>query len=197
MISVDLIEQAVNQGKGTNDLWSIAFQALAVVGAVLGALGATIGFALTRYWNIRDRRADQRERAEVARNADRAKQRDILYESLKWFEGGIQKRSIGIAVVNTSWTAFPEFQGLWIEVFVNQAIYLLSASDQKDKSHEHDNLRRIMELVVSQRALVQRESRDILLQTIESKLTGQITEGLTLTPNLKNHLTEWKRVLGS
>ena len=114
----------------------------------MGGIGGAIGFFLTRIWNNRDRQADRREREMAAKEAERSKQRDVLYESLKWFEGGIQRRSIGIAVVNTSWSAFLEFRPLWTEVFASQAVYLLTASDEGTKPHEHDNLRRIMELLV-------------------------------------------------
>jgi hypothetical protein len=145
-----------------------------------------------RYWAKRDRDADAREREQAAKDAERARHRDILYESLKWFEGGTQKRSIGIAVVNTSWPMFEEFRPLWVEVFANQAIYLLTVSDQKDKPHEHDNLRRIMEVVIREHSLLQPESYRIVLHTIEEKLKGQPSGGLTLTEELKARLSNWK-----
>lgn len=188
MLSADLMAQVAAREMSSKDAWDVAFGALAVVGTALAAIGAIIAFFLKRYWDKRDREADLRERSQ-------ARHRDILYESLKWFEGGTQKRSIGIAVVNTSWGTFEEFRPLWIEVFANQAIYLLAASDQKDKPHEHDNLRRIMAVVVDQRALLEANSRTILLQTIDDKLKGQIAGGLTLTFELKNRLTQWHKAL--
>ncbi|HYN81705.1 MAG TPA: hypothetical protein VES88_09410, partial [Gemmatimonadaceae bacterium] len=121
MLSADLLAQVPAQGMPSRDVWEVAFSALAVVGGVLAALGAIIAFFLKRYWDKRDREADLRERAQAAKDADRARHRDILYESLKWFEGGTQKRSIGIAVVNTSWHTFDDFRPLWTEVFANQA----------------------------------------------------------------------------
>jgi len=191
-----LVQQAASQlTKGEGELLYWAFQALIVVGSVLGAAGAVIAFFLTRYWNSRDRAADKRERAISEKEAERSKQRDVLYESLKWFEGGTQKRSIGIAVVNTSWNAFEEFRSLWIEVFANQAIYLLTASDQAEKPHEHDNLRRIMDLLVQQSSRIKKETNELLADTIDRKFNGLIPGGLTLTAELKMRLESWHKVL--
>jgi len=170
--------------------WKITFTALAVVGSILGAIGGVIAFFLTRYWDKSDRDLAIRERAQAAKEADRAKYRDILYESLKWFEGKTQRRSIGIAVVNTSWDEFTEFRPLWIEVFANQAIYLLTGADEKEgKAHEHDNLRRIMEKLVAQRSVLKDDTRDVLVQTIDAKLHGEIGGGLTFT---NEQLEEWR-----
>src|SRR5881227_3524498 len=81
----------------------LVLRVLGVAGSILLALGAVIGFLLRRYWAARDREIGIRERALAAKDAERAKLRDVLYQSLKWFEGGTQNRSVGIAVVRTSW----------------------------------------------------------------------------------------------
>jgi len=165
-------------------VWSIIFKAFAICGGILSALGATIGFLLKHYW-------DSREAEFARREADRLRLRDILYESLKWFEGKSQKRSIGIAVVATSWPHYPEFQPLWMEVYANQAIYLLTASEQGEKLHEQDNLRRILDALATNRALITPASRRILCDTIAAKLRGDISGGLTLSDGLARSLTEW------
>jgi hypothetical protein len=174
-----------------NEVWQVVFSALGVVGFVLAAIGGVIAFFLKRYWDNRDRDAEKREQVLAANEAERLKQRDVLYESLKWFEGRTQKRSIGIAVVNTSWRDFPEFRALWIEVFVNQAIYLLTGSEQGTKPHEHDNLRRIMEVLVRERVCIGEDSKVLLHSTIDQKLSGQVTGGLTLTDELEGRLKNW------
>lgn len=170
------------------EMYEILFRVVAGIGAILAASGAVIAFFLTRYWNNRDRRS-------AAAENDRLKQRDILYESLKWFEGGTQKRSIGIAVVNTSWNSYEEFRLLWIEVFLNQAIYLLTTSEEKTKLHEHDNLRRIMELLVREKNLIAEQSKILLINTLEQKMQGKASGGLALTDDLKTKITNWLSIL--
>lgn len=164
-----------------HQVYDIALRVLSVVGGVLAALGATAAFLITRYWNNKDREY-----------AERSKLRDILYESLKWFEGGTQKRSIGIAVVNTSWASFEDFQPLWLEVFANQAIYLLAGSNQGTDAHEHDNLRRIMEVLVRERQRIGPETASLLLNTLADKDSGGISSGLAPTPELKARLKGWR-----
>ena len=158
-------------------VWDVVFKAVAVGGAVIAALGATVAFFLTRYWNKRDAEASARE-------VMRVRDKEILYESLKWFEGRTQNRSIGIAVVSTSWTKYPEFRELWIEVLANQAIYLLTASKQADKQHEHENLRRIMEILTREVALLTNSTRIVLISTIEQKSRSTYPGGLELTSEL-------------
>jgi hypothetical protein len=174
----------------------LILEALTVVGGALAGLGALVGYFLTRYWYNKDRSADQRERAQAAIAAEQSKLRDILYESLKWFEGGTQNRSIGIAVVKTSWKTFEDFQPLWLEVLANQAIYLLAASDQGTKAHEHENLRRIMNLAVSNKDRLGRENLDLLCSALKEKHAGVTPGGLSLTPVLKGRITDWLSDLG-
>jgi hypothetical protein len=177
------------------DVVEASFKALAVVGAILASLGAMIGFFLTRYWNTRDHAAEKLERVRASSEAERTNVRNILYESLKWFEGGTQRRSIGIAVVKTSWKAFEEFRALWLEVLVNQSIYLLTASKQERKPHEHENLRRMMELIVREKSILDVESLKTLCSTLEEKLASHTQSGLTMTPELKTRLADWQTQL--
>jgi len=187
----------LQDGSGQNtlakpiDTYDLIFRVLGVAGSILLALGGVIGYLLNRYWAARDRDIGRRERKLAGKDAERAKLRDVLYESLKWFEGGTQNRSIGIAVVRTSWELHPEFHKLWIEVLANQVIYLLAAQEPKDRPHENENLRRIMETLLRESALIDTETYRILCDTIRRKSNGEITEGLPLTPNLKNRLDQW------
>ena len=161
----------------------VAFKALTVVGAIFAAIGAVVGFFLKLYWDNRARKAEARDR-------ERLKQVEILYASLRWFEGRTQNRSIGIAVVNASWSLFPEVQPLWIEVFANQAIYLLTGSKQGEKEHEHENLRRILDVLVREHSRISPGTKDVLSVLINKKLDLEITTGLTLTTALKQRLKE-------
>lgn len=84
----------------------------------------------------------------------RAGMKRMLLESLKWFEGGIQKRGIGVAIINGNWEEFEDLRATWISVLVSQAVYILSKSyeieDRKPKflpEHEFLNLERILALL--------------------------------------------------
>jgi hypothetical protein len=138
MLPSFVLLQQMDQPLLAKDVVGALLRAVSIVGVAIGAIAGLIGFFLKRYWDVRDKRAASRERK-------RANMREVLYESLKWFEGGTQKRSIGIAVVDASWKDFKEFHPMWVEVFANQAIYLLLESKNMAVAHELDNLRRLLE----------------------------------------------------
>jgi hypothetical protein len=181
----------------------LAFKLLAVVGVVLGAVGATIAFFLKRYWDKRDKRQQQeweRKKAEwqaaqdrlLATEGSRDRLRDILYESLRWFEGESQKRSIGISVVDASWDVFPEFRPIWLAVLANQAVYLLIVSEQKDKAHEIMNLARIMRMLVEQKANLDLVALEAVLEALKKRIEKTATSGLWVKDQ---DLMDWQNAL--
>jgi hypothetical protein len=99
-------------------------------GFAIGLVAALSGFGIAAYTASRTADANQRARLETH-----------LYDSLKWFEGGTQKRSIGLSVVEGNWSS-DSMHNTWRGVLVNQATYLLSVSDS-DTDHERQNLERI------------------------------------------------------
>ena len=167
------------------DVLDAVFKSATAVGAMLAAIGTAIGFFLKRYWDTRDREAAATRAEAAAIEERRTRERDILYGSLKWFEGGTQNRSIGIAVVNLSWSRYSEFHSLWVEVFANQAIYLLAASKRDDKEHEQDNLRRLLDLLQREEQLLAPETRSVLSDTLERKLANKIVDGVVFNDKLK------------
>jgi hypothetical protein len=169
----------------------LAFRVLAVVGTVLGAIGAIIALLLKRYWDVRDkgkelewnhREAESQaiQARQLAKEASRDRLRDILYESLQWFEKGSQKRSIGISIVDASWSLFPEFQSIWLAVLANQAVYLLAVSKQNDDAHEIANLRRIMRVLVREKAHLDPMALQTVSETLDKKTQKKITSGLSI-----------------
>src|SRR5262245_22042952 len=136
------------KGAGLSPEVELALRLVAFIGAVLGALATAVAFFLKRHWDKKDTKLKAahehrlalrhqewatkqsewkaaRER-ELTRKASRDRLRDILYASLRWFEEGTQRRSIGISVVEASWDLFPEFRTVWLGVLTNQAVYLLA-----------------------------------------------------------------------
>lgn len=72
-----------------------------------------------------------------------------LFEALSWFSGKTQRRNIGISVVEGYWDEIPHLRGILISLLVNQAIYLLRESKQRESEHERNNLCRIMRLLLN------------------------------------------------
>lgn len=190
-------------GSPTSSEVEVAFRLLAVVGGVLAALGASIALFLKRYWDTRDKRQQQEwdgKRAEwqaaqdqrLAREASRDRLRDILYESLRWFEGESQKRSIGISVVDASWELFPEFQPIWLAVLSNQAVYLLIVSEQKDKAHELMNLGRIMRMLIEQRTNLDIVALESVRDALKRRTEKTVTSGLWVK---EEDLKDWQKAL--
>jgi len=80
--------------------------------------------------------------------------KSLLLDSLKWFEGGIQKRAIGISIIDGNWKGFVDLKATWISVLASQAVYILSKSYEEEKGkpvflpeHEFLNLERIIKLL--------------------------------------------------
>jgi hypothetical protein len=120
----------------------------ALAGAAVAGL-ASLGAGVLGY--VERRRASaETERWRHEEYAQRSQERleANVYRALDHFAGKTQVRSIGIAVVEGSWTQVPEMHPVLVPMLANQVIYLLSESGQDDAAHEVDNLRRLVDLLV-------------------------------------------------
>jgi hypothetical protein len=149
-------------------------ETIALIVPWITAFAAISGFFIQQYWQ---------------------KQRDIrnlLYTGLSWFEGDTQKRSIGIALIEASWSQDKVLQQAWRSVLTNQAIYLIGRSKQLDAPHEIDNLDRIMDIIRSRKLSTKRQVKqlnDILTTKINNK--GDVP-GLKLESHFQNNiLQDW------
>lgn len=89
------------------------------------------------------------------KSLEEQKTKEQLFNALKWFEGGVQKRSIGISVIEAHWQTYKDLKPVWITLLTNQAIYLLTESSERDNDVERDNLDRIMNLILSVKELLE------------------------------------------
>ena len=161
---------------------------------VLGALGGLVAVLVQRYWHRKDdelsrsraaedrRRADERldnERQVARETAEREKFLSHALDSLRWFEGKTQRRSIGIGIVEGNWVRFPELQCTWTAVLANQAVYLLSESGEDDAQHEVANLHRIMGLLSRAEVRFSQVQCESLSAALQKNAKGAGLRGVT------------------
>ena len=124
--------------------------------------------------------------------------RSQFVDSLKWFEGKTQKRSIGLAIIEANWGDHKDLQKTWTSVLVNQAIYLLTKKSKDKKSaeksndkildpHESDNRRRIREL------LTKAKQKGKLSQPQQEKLQEALESADPKTMN-DDEVKAWKKI---
>jgi hypothetical protein len=104
------------------------------------------------------------------------KNREIFLDSLGWFEGGTQKRNIGIAIVESEWDKKDnkDFRSRWTSVLTNQAVYLLTRKPTKGKEkepvfHEEQNLIRIMDILMEKADVKENYKNEFLFLTYAFK----------------------------
>lgn len=158
---LDSLEKAVSSVSKTN-IFIQSFTLLLVAG---------IGAYMTRY--------------QLKHNKEQ-RDNELLIESLKWFEGRAQTRSIGISLVESKWQAKSDFRTRWISVLVNQAILLLSRKDPLGLIHDKANLYRIMSFLMSKSSFVKGLDRTLLSNTLKEYPDGErgetgISDELLLT----------------
>jgi hypothetical protein len=172
-------------------------------GLIVGAIIAAVAGVVAQWFSIRE---SKRSQAQVVLESQRTR----AQEALEWMTGESQRRNVGIAAIEASWTRWQdgEFQNLVIPVLCGSATYLLSASDQTDKGHELYNLDRIMALLTERseaRYLATfRDGYDAVMRAVRdnAKYAGMTTEqrtklrhtGLFVDPN---KLTGWESRLAS
>ncbi|QDT94826.1 hypothetical protein [Gimesia aquarii] len=103
----------------------------AIIGASVGVLG--LFFAGFQQW------LGYKERSQQHRD-------NAIFQAFQWFEGGTQKRNIGISIIEGLWHESPHLRGIFVPLLINQAIYLI-AEKPNHPAHEKNNLDRIIELL--------------------------------------------------
>jgi len=158
------LETVVQSLKAKNDKfhekgWSDPTVVLAVSALFLSICSLAFSFyqfrrnrADTLCWKERDMRASRQAK---------------LLDTLSWFEGGIQKRATGIAVIEGHWSDQPELQLTWASILVTQAVYILDKPEPKLPQHEVSNLTRIF-------ALLKRAQTDISREKLGPDFFSQI-----------------------
>jgi hypothetical protein len=126
----------------------------------------------------------------------RSKRDSYLFQAFQYFDGGTQRRNIGVAIIEGLWQEAPHLQGLFVPLLVNQAIYLLLGSEQSEAPNEQDNLRRIMGLVTTPAGPSKGFAGHYreLLRAIKDKKAGPTRAGVNVDGK---NLDEWAERLTS
>jgi hypothetical protein len=78
----------------------------------------------------------------IERRAARDDER--LAKTLDYFDGGSQKRSIGISLVEGLWIHQPRFHSVLAPLIANQIVYLLLSTESRDPHNERNLVRMFM-----------------------------------------------------
>jgi hypothetical protein len=121
-----------------------------------------------------------------------AREQERLAKTLDYFDGGSQRRSIGISMIEGVWIQNRRFRNILIPLIANQIVYLLLSTDSKD-AHNERNLERLVMLFKAIPNLRQPDhDREDVCKAIERKYAGE-TKGI---PVSKPTLRMWAKDLG-
>jgi hypothetical protein len=73
-----------------------------------------------------------------------AREEDRLGKTLDYFDGGSQRRSIGISLIEGIWLSKPRYRDIIVPLISNQVVYLLLSSDSHDAHNERNLVRLVM-----------------------------------------------------
>jgi hypothetical protein len=130
----------------------------------------------------------------VAAFTFRQKADELFLAGLQYLEGGSQKRNLGIAALELSWSS-RRHRRVIAPLLVGVALYLLSESKQQDAAHEIENLRSIMKLLTSKkgRSCLGADQRTTLLQVLRKRY-GESDRGQGLWVE-KRELDDWIKLM--
>jgi hypothetical protein len=98
------------------------------------------------------------------------------------------------AVLEGYWEEVPELRGVLVPLIVNQTIYLLTQSDQKEARHERDNLERLIDLLRRYGTLGGNfpHQHQRLTKAFDDRLKGTAQAGVWAS---EDELEDWKMQL--
>ncbi|GAB4578819.1 MAG: hypothetical protein Fur0022_15560 [Anaerolineales bacterium] len=73
-----------------------------------------------------------------------AREQDRLGKTLDYFDGGSQRRSIGISMLEGVWLHNRRYHNILVPLVANQIVYLLLSTDSHDAHNERNLVRLIM-----------------------------------------------------
>jgi len=122
-----------------------------------------------------------------------AREEERLAKTLDYFDGGSQRRSIGISMIEGVWLRNAKYHSVLVPVIANQIVYLLLSSDSHD-AHNERNLVRLFMLFASIPKIQERycDRRNDVCDALLRKYEGE-RKGIPIAPQT---LRLWARELG-
>jgi hypothetical protein len=153
-----------------------------VVSSVVTGLVALTVLLVQRRWHQRDQdrlRSQMLEEREHQRQAaERGQYLGHVLSSMEFLEGGTQKRSVALAVIEANWNRFPDLQDMWISALTNQAVYLLCESNRGNAAHELANFHRIIRLLQRGDDRITGTGRTALKEALRANIDGKGLRGI-------------------
>lgn len=73
-----------------------------------------------------------------------AREEERLAKTMDYFDGGSQRRSIGISMIEGVWAKNPRYHNVLVPLIANQIVYLLLSTDSHDAHNERNLVRLVM-----------------------------------------------------
>lgn len=127
------------------------------------------------------------------RQGQAVREEERLAKTLDYFDGGSQKRSIGISLLEGVWLKNPRYHSILAPLVANQIVYLILSTDSHD-AHNERNLIRLLDIfaqIPSLRANYPDRWGDVC-DAISRKWAGE-RKGIPLT---RSTLQGWAKRLG-
>ena len=108
---------------------------------------------------------------------------DILLKATEYFTGGIQKRSIGISLIEGMIKSNQKYYDVIVPLLSNQFVYLLLQSETETPIHEERNLVRIFNLlkeIILPNRTKYHDNRCEILDAINRRLEDNVKSTLNI-----------------
>ena len=155
---------------------------------------AILGWVFAAYQASETRKEATRQEDRKLMEAQLSRLEEHLFSSLEFFTGRTQRRSIGIAVVSANWDQFEHLRPTWVSLLVSQAIYLLNESKSHKKSHELQNLKDIMNILLKPNSNIGQNDKTDLKNAIQNNRENKQLDdknGIKIVES--DDLDEWER----
>ena len=168
-------------------------QVFTLIVSILIALGGWIFAAYQASKNLKE--AARRHELDLE-EAKLSRLEEHLFNSLEFFSGKTQRRSIGIAVVSANWDQFDHLRPTWVSILVSQAIYLLTESKSHDKTHELQNVKDIIGILLKSNAQINVGDKSDLIAAIQTNRKNKPDQKKNGLKIIESHdLDLWEKAL--